>query len=232
MSPSPVLKQVAANRPLRQPPSAGVPSRPLVYDPHGAIIISDSDEDIPPRPSGFIPPKLKESVTQLIHDVSLNRQGKKRVYDDDDDDAVEERAHEARLREKTRVMQVANERVTRKLKAAKEEVGSLKAELEAKNATMEELRQHCDCEICLETLWKPWALPDCGHIFCQTCLMSLFKAERFKCPTCRVRIRHRPVESYAFKNMLRVVAGPAPAEEDPGEEGACVWDSWWPSADP
>ncbi|EJD39804.1 hypothetical protein AURDEDRAFT_171075 [Auricularia subglabra TFB-10046 SS5] len=228
---------------LSKASTSGTSSRELVYDPSGAIIVPDSDDDTAPQPSKFIPPKLKGQATHAIASrltplslESKNRKrrveqtGEKRLRDVDDDE--EESAHGTRLREKNHGMQAKNELVTRQLKAAQKEVKRLKGELETKHSTMEDLLRHVECEICLETLWKPWAFSDCGHIFCQTCLMSMFKQEKFKCPTCRTRVRHRPVEAYAFKSMVRALAGPAPDDVDIQEGGRSVWNAFWPSIGP
>ncbi|KAL0072785.1 hypothetical protein AAF712_000548 [Marasmius tenuissimus] len=37
-----------------------------------------------------------------------------------------------------------------------------------------DLEDHISCEICTLKLWTPCILPDCGHVFCQSCLQDWF----------------------------------------------------------
>ncbi|EJD42700.1 hypothetical protein AURDEDRAFT_114942 [Auricularia subglabra TFB-10046 SS5] len=223
-------------------------SKPLVVEDDVIVISSDSDDE-PPAPPVRKPTTAKPKSQQSTNTVAnpnrekalsqenerLKRQvdqllgqqnkGKKRALDTDED---EEQDHERqRLRKKTMEMQAENERVKRKLEASEKEVKNLKTELQGKNVDVDGLRQHFECEICMETMWQPWALSDCGHTFCQMCLISLFNSNKFECPTCRVRVKHRPVEIFAFKSLIRAVAGTPPPEVDMLAEGGRVWDPLW-----
>lgn len=248
-NPAPTGKQPAATR---KKTASKTISKPLVVEDDVIVISSDSDDDPPApvrkpattkpksQPSSNTPAvsnrenalaleneRLKRQVEQLL---AQQNKGKKRAREVDED---EEQDHERqRLRKKTVEMQAENERVKRKLEASEKEVQNLKTELKGKNVNVDGLRQYFECEICMETLWQPWALSDCGHTFCQMCLISLFNSNKFECPTCRVRVKHRPVEIFAFKSMIRAVAGTAPPEVDMLAEGGRVWDPLWPFAAP
>ncbi|EJD34217.1 hypothetical protein AURDEDRAFT_176736 [Auricularia subglabra TFB-10046 SS5] len=229
-------------------PSATARSKPLVIDEHGAIIVSDSDDDPQhdalqddeprhePLPRRFIPPKLKALPSRKNPRPLASERMKKRVERPQDknkkrmrdtDEEEERNQGDDRRRDKTHERQAANKLIIRELEAAKKEADDLKVELEEK---MADLRKQVECEICLETLWKPWALSDCGHTFCQTCLVSLFDRQKFECPTCRARVTHRPVEIFAFKSVIHTISGVASVEVDILDDAGRVWDPFWPAA--
>ncbi|KAF5352047.1 hypothetical protein D9758_009409 [Tetrapyrgos nigripes] len=108
----------------------------------------------------------------------------------------------------------------------------LKAELEAQSALVRDLRKHeramatvqqsLMCQICLDLLYKPYALAPCGHITCHSCLVAWFTSteqqegaaaqpsrpnrtfytRKKTCPHCRAIVRERPVEVWAIKSMV------------------------------
>ncbi|KZV89734.1 hypothetical protein EXIGLDRAFT_838323 [Exidia glandulosa HHB12029] len=172
--------------------------------------------------------RLKRQVEQLLARPQQQQQqpdkGKKRPRDEDDD------GESAHLRTKLAKVAQDAEQLKRKLNATEKEVQQLKG----KNISVDGLREHLECEICMDTLWLPWALSECGHTFCQSCLISLFNDRKFTCPQCRVAVRRRPVEVYALKSMIRAIAGPAPPEVDMLADSQHVWDALWPrgAADP
>ncbi|KAF7319538.1 RING-type domain-containing protein [Mycena chlorophos] len=120
----------------------------------------------------------------------------------------------------------------------------LNEELSAKTALVQkhetllaQLTQSLTCQVCLDPLHKPYSLSPCGHIACYNCLVQWFTSEpedqhegmppRPKtCPHCRARIRERPAEAWAIKDLVAglvksglvegISQGPPPAPELPG----------------
>ncbi|KAM3129684.1 hypothetical protein pb186bvf_018197 [Paramecium bursaria] len=47
--------------------------------------------------------------------------------------------------------------------------------------------QDLDCPVCQEMIIQPVRLPKCNHLFCSTCIQTLYDSlgELFKCPLCR-----------------------------------------------
>ncbi|KAJ3880774.1 hypothetical protein F5051DRAFT_149631 [Lentinula edodes] len=106
---------------------------------------------------------------------------------------------------------------------------NLNAELATKSAlisthenAMSQVQQNITCQICLDLLYKPYALAPCGHIACYSCLMSWFSrppdegADAYQppiylrkksCPHCRATVRDPPVEVWAVKNMVNSLVG-------------------------
>ncbi|KAJ3850386.1 hypothetical protein EV368DRAFT_84573 [Lentinula lateritia] len=104
------------------------------------------------------------------------------------------------------------------------DIQNLNAELATKSAlirthenAMSQIQQNITCQICLDLLYKPYALAPCGHIACYSCLMSWFSrppdegADTYQppiylrkksCPHCRATVRDPPVEVWAVKNMV------------------------------
>ncbi|KAJ3719118.1 hypothetical protein DFJ43DRAFT_1042762 [Lentinula guzmanii] len=102
------------------------------------------------------------------------------------------------------------------------EVERLNAEIATKSAlicrhesAMSQIQQNITCQICLDLLYKPYALAPCGHIACYSCLMSWFSRpteegadqppiylRKKSCPHCRTTVRDTPVEVWAIKNMV------------------------------
>ncbi|KAJ1649497.1 E3 ubiquitin ligase [Dispira simplex] len=63
---------------------------------------------------------------------------------------------------------------------------------------------------------KPCAL-ECGHMFCQTCLVSWFRIKK-KCPTCRKAVERRPVVMFDVQTQvdaLKKLEEVRPCELDP-----------------
>ncbi|KAH9971752.1 hypothetical protein BGW80DRAFT_1561478 [Lactifluus volemus] len=93
------------------------------------------------------------------------------------------------------------------------------------------------CQICIDTLSKPFALSPCGHVLCQRCLQDWFRNapipqdemnvdeplplifRKKTCPFCRTAIRSRPLPLFILKNLLAILAqGESEDLEDPWAE--------------
>ncbi|KAK7053053.1 E3 ubiquitin ligase [Paramarasmius palmivorus] len=87
------------------------------------------------------------------------------------------------------------------------------------------VQQNISCQICLDLLYKPYALAPCGHVACHSCLVSWFTSpqphdgaiedahqprtfytRKKTCPHCRAIVRERPVEVWAIKNIVTALA--------------------------
>ncbi|KAI0056123.1 hypothetical protein BV25DRAFT_1921275 [Artomyces pyxidatus] len=81
------------------------------------------------------------------------------------------------------------------------------------------------CRICTSKMWLLYLLPECGHTFCQQCLLSRFSSIRtqhlearldcgngeragpyYTCPSCDVQVLTNPVESLALKRIVHLVS--------------------------
>ncbi|KAF9078527.1 hypothetical protein BDP27DRAFT_1356380 [Rhodocollybia butyracea] len=86
---------------------------------------------------------------------------------------------------------------------------------------MSQIQQNITCQICLDLLYKPFAIAPCGHIACYSCLMSWFSRStdeqaadqlpvyyrKKTCPHCRATVREPPVEVWAIKNIVNSLIG-------------------------
>ncbi|KAL0571829.1 E3 ubiquitin ligase [Marasmius crinis-equi] len=107
-------------------------------------------------------------------------------------------------------------------------VEQLNNELEVKSSLVQQhekalsqVQHNITCQICLDLLYKPYALAPCGHTACHSCLVSWFTSQPARdggaeaprprnfymqkktCPHCRAIVRERPVEVWAIKNMVQ-----------------------------
>ncbi|KAJ4489951.1 hypothetical protein J3R30DRAFT_3417748 [Lentinula aciculospora] len=128
-------------------------------------------------------------------------------------------------------------------------IGKLNVELATKSAlihthenAMSQVQQNITCQICLDLLYKPYAVAPCGHIACYSCLMSWFSRptedgasthqppiylRKKTCPHCRATVRDTPVEVWAVKNIVNSLVGtglliglpPPPVSDDSGSGG-------------
>ncbi|KAH7912285.1 hypothetical protein BJ138DRAFT_1148781 [Hygrophoropsis aurantiaca] len=63
------------------------------------------------------------------------------------------------------------EETTAKLK---DEIDRLKPGGGGQKIDILKLDDHISCEVCANKMWSPYILPDCGHSFCETCLVDWF----------------------------------------------------------
>ncbi|KAG7095741.1 hypothetical protein E1B28_006451 [Marasmius oreades] len=107
-------------------------------------------------------------------------------------------------------------------------VKQLNTEIQAKlslvqqhEKALSQVQQSITCQVCLDLLYKPYALAPCGHTACHSCLVSWFTSQpvhdgavpevhrphsfytrKKTCPHCRAIVRERPVEVWAIKNIV------------------------------
>ncbi|KAK1225262.1 hypothetical protein PQX77_007788 [Marasmius sp. AFHP31] len=126
------------------------PTKPSVV--FSDVIEISSDEDEPPAPLSHkrkLPPSDTATVSQLEREL-------KKLKEDN-----------ARLaRENTQLAQKQNQSEC-ELELYRKERGTGRLDIS-------DLEDHISCEICTLKLWAPCILPDCGHVFCQSCLQDWF----------------------------------------------------------
>ncbi|OAX43737.1 hypothetical protein K503DRAFT_853104 [Rhizopogon vinicolor AM-OR11-026] len=80
------------------------------------------------------------------------------------------------------------------------------------------ISQALTCQICLDIMYKPFALAPCGHVACYDCLVQWFNApladnqpappaivRKKTCPHCRAVVRDRPAEIWTIKNLAHII---------------------------
>ncbi|KAH7925362.1 hypothetical protein BV22DRAFT_1065167 [Leucogyrophana mollusca] len=88
--------------------------------------------------------------------------------------------------------------------------------IETHQGVISQFQQAITCQICLDLMYKPYALAPCGHLACYDCLVQWFKApmpdgrpappavmRKKTCPHCRAIVRERPVEVWGIKGMVQ-----------------------------
>ncbi|KAG9307962.1 hypothetical protein JVU11DRAFT_12768 [Chiua virens] len=133
-----------------------------------------------------------------------------------------------------------------------DKVVQLEAELKSKNdlitshhALLNQVQQSITCQVCLDLMYKPYALAPCGHLACHSCLVNWFTApppdnrplpppimRKKTCPHCRAIVRERPVEVWSVKSIAQVVGKSgllqnlSPLPEDTSEVSNSNVDPW------
>ncbi|TFY72451.1 hypothetical protein EVG20_g548 [Dentipellis fragilis] len=105
------------------------------------------------------------------------------------------------------------------------EVEKHKSKVKQTEELISGIESNLQCQICIDTLTKPFALSPCGHVLCQGCLQEWFRAapantnmdiddddepqpleERKKsCPCCRAAVRSRPLPLFLVKSMVSLL---------------------------
>lgn len=90
--------------------------------------------------------------------------------------------------------------------------------LAAHQSVLNNICQALTCQICLDVMYKPYALAPCGHVACYDCLVQWFNAppadnrpaapaivRKKTCPHCRAVVRDRPAEIWTIKNLAHLI---------------------------
>ncbi|KAG1752113.1 hypothetical protein EDB19DRAFT_2035667 [Suillus lakei] len=90
--------------------------------------------------------------------------------------------------------------------------------LAAHQSVLNNISQVLTCQICLDVMYKPYALAPCGHVACHDCLVQWFNAppadnrpavpaivRKKTCPHCRGVVRDRPAEIWTIKNLAHLI---------------------------
>ncbi|KAG1888280.1 hypothetical protein F4604DRAFT_1716530 [Suillus subluteus] len=103
--------------------------------------------------------------------------------------------------------------------------------LAAHQSVLNNICQALTCQICLDVMYKPYALAPCGHVACYDCLVQWFNAppadnrpavpaivRKKTCPHCRAVVRDRPAEIWTIKNLAHVIGKSGLANVPPRPE--------------
>ncbi|KIJ65203.1 hypothetical protein HYDPIDRAFT_175217 [Hydnomerulius pinastri MD-312] len=144
-----------------------------------------------------------------------------------------------------------------KLKESESQVSKLQSKMKKNDEVINGVENNTQCQICMELLFKPYALSPCGHVLCVTCLQEWFRKapaiddemyddddpdyllrRRKTCPCCRTRVRHRPIPVFMIKSIAAAIAkvkGGSQVGASPGREPAAnesdPWEGLFPGED-
>ncbi|KAG2035597.1 hypothetical protein BDR03DRAFT_1012449 [Suillus americanus] len=103
--------------------------------------------------------------------------------------------------------------------------------LVAHQSVLNNICQALTCQICLDVMYKPYALAPCGHVACYDCLVQWFNAppadnrpavpaivRKKTCPHCRAVVRDRPAEIWTIKNLAHLIGKSGLANVPPHPE--------------
>jgi hypothetical protein len=138
------------------------------------------------------------------------------------------RDHEKAMKKQSKTLEELTEELETRTKALKEkDVRLQKLKSKSKNADefMNSIEGNMQCQICLELLLKPFALPPCGHVLCLGCLQEWFRKapgedddmydednsdyilyRRKTCPCCRTVVSGRPIPVFLLKSIATALA--------------------------
>ncbi|KAF5383547.1 hypothetical protein D9615_003742 [Tricholomella constricta] len=109
------------------------------------------------------------------------------------------------------------------------QVQALKAKVEKKEELITTIDLSLQCQICMDLLYRPYALSPCGHILCMHCLQEWFRkappsaddsdmdpneqddphyilTRTKSCPCCRAVVTRRPVPVFVVKAVVTALA--------------------------
>ncbi|KAH0831187.1 hypothetical protein J3R83DRAFT_13764 [Lanmaoa asiatica] len=85
-------------------------------------------------------------------------------------------------------------------------------------ALLNQVQQAVTCQVCLDLMYKPYALAPCGHLACHSCLVNWFTAplpdnrpappaimRKKTCLHCRAVVHERPVEVWGVKGIAQAM---------------------------
>ncbi|KAI0031567.1 hypothetical protein K488DRAFT_71297 [Vararia minispora EC-137] len=78
---------------------------------------------------------------------------------------------------------------------------------------LEAIESHITCKICITRMRKACSLNDCGHTFCQNCLVELFRKGQYTCPLCRNDVTRVPVSCFVVRDIVETYERAAESDE-------------------
>ncbi|KIK97337.1 hypothetical protein PAXRUDRAFT_825015 [Paxillus rubicundulus Ve08.2h10] len=136
-----------------------------------------------------------------------------------------------------------------KLQESESQVSKLQNKSKKSDEVIATVESNTQCQVCMELLFKPYALSPCGHVLCVTCLQEWFRQapavedemydnddpdyllrRRKTCPCCRTNVRHRPIPIFVIKAIVTAVAkgkgGSHAASSSSSEPASGDLDPW------
>ncbi|KAJ7507268.1 hypothetical protein B0H11DRAFT_1970967 [Mycena galericulata] len=198
-------------------------------------------------------PKPKQNNPARKENCPVNSGEIIEISSDEDEETVAPRSSviSSKLQERIKQLERENARISRENEAIKKQ----------QIAEAVDMEDQVTCEVCSSKMWSPFILPDCGHTFCQQDLEDWFetalKRHRtmyphydvnapafnvyghiqkvplppYSCPKCREQVRSKPIQNFALKNFVRVVAGKV-GENSPKKivgNSTNVWGRFFPA---
>ncbi|KAI0055751.1 hypothetical protein BV25DRAFT_1724766 [Artomyces pyxidatus] len=269
--------QSRATHPYMSQSPAPSPASASVEPPENneVIVISSDDEDTPPvvavrRRTVSRKGKARRVPSFEIIEIPDNTQAPVGAHLSEDPRDLKDEVR--RLRDDARKWQIERARLLDDNARYIVEVDRLRTEAMQKGQSipLSSVEDIVCCEICTLKMWSPYmcvalltlntraihcmpSLPDCGHIFCYSCILDWFSTihakhlqtyphynanivgiprPSYSCPSCRVEARVRPVECFAVKSMVRLV-GDVVGEHSPQKQAPrrgqpeAVWDGFF-----
>ncbi|KDQ50730.1 hypothetical protein JAAARDRAFT_81781 [Jaapia argillacea MUCL 33604] len=127
------------------------------------------------------------------------------------------------INKQNKTIEELRQQVTDATKSKKEQgqqLEKLKSKSKKSDDLLTTIEGNLNCQICMESLLKPFALTPCGHIYCQSCLQNWFRTapvneddmvddddpeyilfRRKSCPSCRTLVQTRPVPLFLIKSI-------------------------------
>ncbi|KAF8449328.1 hypothetical protein L210DRAFT_3440207 [Boletus edulis BED1] len=143
-----------------------------------------------------------------------------------------------------------------KLKESESQLSKLQSKTKKSDEAITTIESNSQCQICMELLYRPYALSPCGHILCVTCLQEWFRKapavddemyddsdpdyllrRRKTCPCCRTNVRHRPIPVFMIKAIVAGIAKVKGSQNgallgrDPASNDSDPWEGLFPDDD-
>ncbi|KAI6121316.1 hypothetical protein F5141DRAFT_1089348 [Pisolithus sp. B1] len=189
------MQQKRYRTPIRPP---GGSAKSMKTSPHPEVIILSSEDENSPIVSAGRTKKPSRHLKKSKAVLRLPTQALGEVLEISDSDEVQPSPPAAKWKTEVsttqnlqravnsleQALRFSNERAAQELselksleKAQAEEINALRSAL---SKDFSELEDHTLCEVCTHKMWKPYLLPDCGHCFCQDCLVGWFTTTQVK----------------------------------------------------
>ncbi|KAI0064058.1 hypothetical protein BV25DRAFT_1823557 [Artomyces pyxidatus] len=142
---------------------------------------------------------------------------------------------------------------TKSHREQKSELDKLKTKSKKAQELISNIEASVQCQICLDTLSKPYALSPCGHVLCQGCLQEWFRSappgqeemdvdeplpliyRQKSCPCCRTPVPTRPLPLYIVKALVSTLekakAPPGVSRPSPLPDTRDPWKDIFPHYD-
>ncbi|KAI6129409.1 hypothetical protein EDD16DRAFT_1471574 [Pisolithus croceorrhizus] len=172
------MQQKRYRTPIRRP---GGSAKSMKTSPHPEVIILSSEDENSPIVSAGRTKKPSRHLKKSKAVLRLPTQALGEVLEISDSDEVQPSPPAAKWKTERAAQELSELKSLEKAQA--EEINALRSALSkvpTRFFDFSELEDHTLCEVCTHKMWKPYLLPDCGHCFCQDCLVGWFTTTQVK----------------------------------------------------